>query len=151
MSIICTSVADTNADVNLVSAQTELREKLQEINPAVGFYRELFEGWNSRLSYAKGALEQLPITDKRSREILSELVSVASRESSNASTAYNSLAKIRTALEAKIQDLDFLALKNKNHPAMTLPAFDIKDIRRILHASDALLELRDSRTKEVVS
>lgn len=151
MSTICTSVADTKTDVNLVSAQTELQEKLQEINPAAGFYRELFEGWNSRLSYAKGALEQIPVTDKRSQEILSELVSVATREAATALKHYRGLDKIRMELEGKIQDLDLLVLKAKSFPELASPNFDIKDIRRLLHTSEALLELRDSSKKEVSS
>lgn len=151
MSTICRSDNDMIADVNLLSAQTELRDKLQQINPAVSFYRELSEGWYRRLSYAKSALTQIPLTDKRNQEILNELVSVATRETAAALKSYQGLDEIRMELEGKIQDLDLLALKAKSIPEFASTNFDIKDIRRLLHASEALLELRDSSKKEVSS
>jgi hypothetical protein len=144
-------VSKHEEDVNLLSAQTQLRNRLQDINPIVTFYREIFEGWNCRLTLAKLALEQTPITDKRNHQILSELVSVASQERETVLESFTAVTVVRNKLEQTVQDLDLLSLRNASRPVLDSVEFDLQDIRRVLHESDALMELRDQKMKELAS
>lgn len=151
MSIICKPAHNAGADVNLTSARSDLADKLQEVIPVVEFYREFTLGWKRRLNLAVSAVKQLPANDKRNRQIISELITVAEREVAVTKDAYTAIDNIKTKLEEKIQDLDLLALKNSTHSELTAADIGITEIQRLLHTSDALLELRGSQTKELTS
>lgn len=151
MSIVCKPGVASVADVNLTSARSDLASKLQMISPVIEFYKELILGWNRRVKLAESALSQLPSNDKRNHQILSELIKVARKNIVSNGETYTSLSKVKTEIEEKIQDLDLLALKNVNHSGFTAADIGLIDIQRLLHTSDALLELRGSQMKELVS
>lgn len=151
MSLVCKPGFNSGTDVNLTSARTDLVNKLQEIAPVIDFYKELFVGWKRRLNLATSAQEQLPKSDTRNHEIIKELMRVARKEAASIQLTYFELSKVKTAMEEKIQDLDLLALKNVSSSGLTAADIGLTDIQRLLHTSDALLELRGSQMKELSS
>lgn len=151
MSLVCKPASSSGADINLTSARKDLANKLQEITPVMDFYKELCLGWKRRLNLAETALSQLPATDSRNRQILEELMKIARKDAVAHGITYVSISKIKTEIEEKIQDLDLLALKNTNRSEFSAADIGLTDIQRLLHTSDALLELRGSQMKELKS
>lgn len=149
MSMVCKPESSSSADVNLTSARKDLANKLQEVTPVMDFYKELCLGWTRRLKLAESALSQLPATDTRNHVILKELIAISRKEGVSSGQQYVSIRQLKTEIEEKIQDLDLFALKNVNRSDFTAADIGLNDIQRLLHTSDALLELRGSQMKEL--
>lgn len=134
--------------VNIKVFKTQIQDKLNEINPIIGFYDSIILGWNKRRTLALYLLnrEEVP----KDKEILSELARVAEVEISRIENAMQDVKDMQVLLRDKIQDLNILALRQSSAVDFHVN-IEIDSFKKALYAADALLELRQKIVKEIVS
>jgi hypothetical protein len=137
-----------DGQVNIQLFKTQIQNKLNEINPIIGFYDSIIIGWNKRFTLASYLLNREE--SSKDKETLKELATVAEIEISRIEKATQDVKEMQVLLREKIQDLNILALRQSS--AIDFNAnIEIDSFKKAIYAADALLELRQKIVKEIVS
>lgn len=135
-----------DAHFNIQVFKNQIQNKLNEINPIIGFYDAIILGWNKRLTLAEYLLNREE--DPNAKSNLKELLSIAKIEVERIKEATRDVAGMQVLLRDKMQDLNMLALRQSS--AVDFNAnLEIDDFKKVLYAADALLELRQQIVKEI--
>lgn len=137
-----------DGQVNIQLFKTQIQNKLNEINPIIGFYDSIILGWKKRLTLANYLLNREEST--KDKETLKELAKVATIEISRIEKATQEVKEMQILLRDKIQDLNILALRQSSAIEFN-DNIELDPFKKALYAADALLELRQKTVKEIVS
>lgn len=135
-----------DSHLNIELFKTKIQNKLNEINPIIGFYDAIILGWNKRLTIASYLLNREE--DAKAKSTLEELVNIAEIEISRIKEATRDVNAMQVLLRDKMQDLNMLALRQSS--AIDFNAnLEVNEFKKVLYAADALLELRQKIVKEI--